>query len=475
MTPFRRPAAAGAAGDAIPFEHDGELHLFYLSSPTGPLDYPGRVRTTWQHAVSRDLIEWEELPPAVAPGEVGAYDGGGAWTGSVVEHDGTFYLFYTGHHVGAENPQTICLATSTDLIVFTKHAANPLVPPTPNCEPVDWRDPYVFWNDDEGKWWMLIAARLNEGPHWRRGCIMLATSDDLLTWEVEPEPLYAPGTTYCPECPELWEADDGRWHLVYSRFSEEVGIVSRIANSARGPFREPPRPDFGGRRWYAAKSAKNPTGEGRVFFGWIHDRVTGAHGPRWLWGGDFALPRIVVPAADGSMRVTPVDVVVDDSSTTAASGSLEGVGGSAGHLVLSMVPIRARMRVTFTSVDGATSLGVLLTTDDRGAGWRLDVVSTSGEVRLRRDPTPLDDFWADLTGRAGEYREVDGEFVACAHVSPVGDRLTVEIVLDGPLLEAYVAGESALTHRLDLDNGYGLEIFVVDGCAEFDVEVAPLA
>lgn len=474
MTIFRRPAAATAAGDAIPFEHDGELHLFYLSSPNGTLDYPERVRTTWQHALSRDLVSWEELPPAVEPGEVGAYDGGGIWTGSVVEHDGTFYLFYTGHHVGAENPQTICLATSTDLVTFAKHEANPLVPPTPNCEPVDWRDPYVFWNADEGKWWMLIAARLNAGPYWRRGCIMLATSKDLVSWDVEPEPFYAPGTTYCPECPELWQAEDGRWHLVFSRFSEEVGTVSRVADSARGPYREPPRPDFGGRRWYAAKSAKNPTGQGRVFFGWVHDRVTDGGGTRWLWGGDFTVPRVVVPMADGSMSVTPVPIDVDVLATTTNSGLLEGIGRSAHAEVSSALPSRCRIRASFSSLQTPSAVGISLVTDAQGAGWRLDVLAATGEVRLRREPTPLDDFWADLTGRAAENREVDGEFVARAHVTPLEASLEIELVLDGPLLEAYIGGESALTHRLDADNHYALDVFVVDGTASYTVEAAPL-
>ena len=43
----------------------------------------------------------------------------------MVESDGTYYLFYTGHHVGAANPQTICLATSTDLVRFERHDATP--------------------------------------------------------------------------------------------------------------------------------------------------------------------------------------------------------------------------------------------------------------------------------------------------------------------------------------------------------------
>ena len=63
MSPFRRPASSdtAAAGDPIPFRIGDETHLFYLSSPAGTQDYPERVRTTWQHARSTDLVEWVPL------------------------------------------------------------------------------------------------------------------------------------------------------------------------------------------------------------------------------------------------------------------------------------------------------------------------------------------------------------------------------------------------------------------------------
>ena len=78
---------------------------------------------------------------------------------------------------------------------------------------------------------MLIAARLDHGPKWRRGCIVLATSQNLLEWDVESNPLYVPGTTFCPECPEMWAAG-GHWYLVFSRFSEDVGTIYRVSRLA---------------------------------------------------------------------------------------------------------------------------------------------------------------------------------------------------------------------------------------------------
>ena len=184
MTVYRRPREAAAAGDAIPFFDGSRTHLFFLSSPKATLDYPDRVRTTWQH-VSTKIAHWHEHEAAVAPGTEGSHDGGGIWTGSVVEKEGTYYLFYTGQHVGAQHPQTICLARSKELTTFERYGNGPRIEPISGSEPVDWRDPYVFWNDQESRWWMLIAARLDKGPKWRRGCIALATSTDVKSWRVE--------------------------------------------------------------------------------------------------------------------------------------------------------------------------------------------------------------------------------------------------------------------------------------------------
>lgn len=73
------------AGDVIPFYWKGDYHLFYLKGPD------------WAHVVSRDLLRWQELPNALIKGsDLLGPDWESIWTGSVVEHGGTFYLFYTG-------------------------------------------------------------------------------------------------------------------------------------------------------------------------------------------------------------------------------------------------------------------------------------------------------------------------------------------------------------------------------------------
>jgi sucrose-6-phosphate hydrolase SacC (GH32 family) len=95
MPIFYRPAD-GFVGDVIPFYWQGLFHAFYLKAALPP-DRVGAEGTPIAHIVSADLAHWEKWPPAVSPGAPGRPDASGCWTGSVVERDGVFHLFYTGH------------------------------------------------------------------------------------------------------------------------------------------------------------------------------------------------------------------------------------------------------------------------------------------------------------------------------------------------------------------------------------------
>ena len=154
MQIYRMPPHADSTGDAIPFYHEGQYHIFSLTPAPGTTVYPARLRTTWSHAVSNDLLQWTQLETALTPGEGDEPDASGVWTGSVLYGEGQYHIFYTGYHIEARFQQTICHAISPDGIHWTKDADNPvIVPNTDVFEPLDWRDPYAFFNEEDHCYW----------------------------------------------------------------------------------------------------------------------------------------------------------------------------------------------------------------------------------------------------------------------------------------------------------------------------------
>ncbi len=73
---------------------DAPYHLFFLQAPRTLRDPEERHgRATVGHAVSRDLVRWEELPTALEAGPAGAWDDRAIWTGSMIRHSGAVYWF----------------------------------------------------------------------------------------------------------------------------------------------------------------------------------------------------------------------------------------------------------------------------------------------------------------------------------------------------------------------------------------------
>lgn len=96
--------------------YGGQYHAFFQY---GPFDVNGGVKH-WGHAVSTDLLHWEQLPVMLYPDE--PFDCHGAYSGSALVEDGTMYLYYTGNvkhpgnfdYIKEGRGHNVCLAVSRD-------------------------------------------------------------------------------------------------------------------------------------------------------------------------------------------------------------------------------------------------------------------------------------------------------------------------------------------------------------------------
>lgn len=465
MNIFRKMSFADSTGDAIPFYHDGVYHIFSLTPAPGTTVYPDRLRTTWEHSVSEDLVNWTELPTAIYPGENDEPDASGVWTGSVIYGEGEYHAFYTGYCLTAEYQQTICHATSKDGVVWTKDAANPVITPMVELyEKLDWRDPYVFYNEEDSCYWILISARRLDMPVTRRGCIVLYRSADLKNWEYYG-PIYSPGHTNCPECCEMYKMGDN-WYLSYSRFSEFVNTIYRVSKSPFGPWRKPKHDGIGGRRFYAAKSMQNEKGR-RFYFAWAHDRADACDTGEWYWGGTFCVPHEVKPRPDGELDVfLPAEYAEGFTekvewdylpvlgkgerygSTTVEMNSV----GTCTYGFLNHHERKYLFKCKALPHDANDYFGVLLKSDREASGCLLLEFDVAMQrVSLLSLPMGVDPFWVASCQAVPDPTDPGPDGVrVCEKTFEVknGKPIDIKIITENDMVEVFVGNETAFTYRI---------------------------
>jgi len=170
--------------------YDGEYHLFYQHNP-----YEREWENMhWGHAVSKDLVHWEELNDALFPDKLGGMFSGSA----IIDYDNTagynkgnnpaMIAFYTA---ASPEKQVQCFAYSLDKgRTFTKYDKNPVIDSKAKWNSQDTRDPKVFWYKPSQHWVMVLNERDGHSIY---------TSKDLKNWNYESH------VTGFWECPELFE------------------------------------------------------------------------------------------------------------------------------------------------------------------------------------------------------------------------------------------------------------------------------
>lgn len=461
---FFRPQGA-SVGDVIPFYDNGEFKLFYLHIWRVPAAQQGVHG--WYLLGTRDFVDYRQDGPCHIPGG----------TGSVLKVGDRYHLFYC---IFPEGHQVICHATSADLLHWEKHPEEDFTPDPTYYEPSDWRDPLVFWNAEEGLWWMLTAARARSAYN-RSGCVGLCVSTDLKTWQARP-PLCAPNISLgALECPDLFRLGDW-WYLIYSTYTDRFVTQYRMSRTLAGPWLAPAVDTFDGRAYYAAKTGSD--GHKRYLFGWNPTRTEDSYNwnppayagfdhATWDWGGHL-IAHELVQQPDGTLQVRLPDTVAaafqapQPLSLTAAIGpweidqtgaevvSPEGFAcATAGPL-----PSQAMVSARFRFRAGTRRLGFMLRASaalDRGYQFQFEpdrqrLVFKSyvfGDEHGGKIPTGEVDLERPLALTPDQEHEV-------------------KILLDGSVGEIYVNDQIALSTRLyDLPAG-DLACYVTDGAARFE-------
>ena len=172
---------------------DGEYHLYFQYNPYG--SKWGNMH--WGHAVSKDLLHWEHLDPAIPRDTMGHIFSGS----SVIDRNNTagygknaIIAVYTNNSTNHDEVQ--CMAYSTDNgRTFTKYEGNPVLRPFDGLK--DFRDPKVFWYEKNKSWYMIVSADKE---------IRLYKSKNLKKWDYVSAFGKGIGQQPCQyECPDFFQ------------------------------------------------------------------------------------------------------------------------------------------------------------------------------------------------------------------------------------------------------------------------------
>ena len=199
---------------------DSLYHIFYHSIHEST-PHASFADTIWQSS-SPDLVQWDEPRPILFSG-TGAWDTSAIWAPDIFRDEAgdRWGLAYTGADAGMN--QRLGLAYSQDLVTWTP-TTNPKHAPDPDFydwDPAgtwsDFRDPYVWWQDDQ--WNLLLTARRSQGVLYHAVSSSLEAWKDVGPFFVNDGP--TPGRVM-ESC--QYHVIDGVHHLLFGVF-DTVGVT----------------------------------------------------------------------------------------------------------------------------------------------------------------------------------------------------------------------------------------------------------
>ncbi|AGB39316.1 beta-fructosidase, levanase/invertase [Natronococcus occultus SP4] len=429
-------------------EWNGTYHVFYQYNPAGP--HHGTIH--WGHAVSDDLVSWEDRPIALTPSPNGP-DRDGCWSGCAVDVDGTPQILYTG---GRDDVQLPCLATAADdeLTGWEKSPENPVIRSVPVEPPLrssehwraEFRDHNV-WQED-GVWHQLIGSGIEDGG----GTALLYTSedDDFTDWSYEGPILSGEpeedGMIW--ECPELLDLDEKR--LLHVSNYEAVRYY--LGEYADGSLEVDRTGLLDHGAFYAPQSLRDDDNDRWLTWGWIKpDRSPEA---QWDagWSGSLSVPRRIDLDEAGRLRQRPAAELTALRGDRAYAGSptLEDEHRElpfTGH----SFELRAEIRL-----EDAAECGLAVRRSPDGKEETL--------LRYTRESDLVVDRAASTTDPRASTDPVS------MPVTPVDGPLSLRLFVDGSVLEVFANERHCLSTRIfpTREDTDGVSLYATDGLAAFE-------
>jgi beta-fructofuranosidase len=426
-----------------PIKYAGRYHLFYQFDPI----IDGKRRgMTWGHAVSTNVVHWEDWPVALWPDTL--EDRGGVYSGNTFEDDnGRLCAIYTGNVSGHGETYGI-LARSADegvtwrkqVVLHNRQRPNP-------TSPVHWDD--FTWREG-GEWRQLIGGCT--GGTNSQGAAFLWASRDLEHWRLQKN--IAPGI----RLGEFWELPYlvplGRRDVLLVGCGNPywVGTYDRSTMTFTPDQPGPLQVDTG--HYYSFNlnltDTAEPSGLRRqLMLGWI----TGPPSPTKTvpyWQGAHSIPR-VLHFIDNRLWQEPAPEIAclrgqthRFTDSTSIPNQLRNVRGDALDILAEFEPGSAKQ-----------------------FGLKLRVSADGHEFTRVFFDAPSRRFGVDgstPTRNAAELREVRASGDQDSLLPP-GRPVVMRVLMDRSIVEVFVNGMAYTARTFPSPDALGVEVFAEGGAA----------
>ena len=269
-------------GDPMPYYDGSTFKIFFLDDLRS---YRGNGFHPWSLINTKDFTTYK-YEGIVIPHSTDINSPESALgTGSVIkDKNGLYHAFYTGHNGNLYPKEIIMHATSEDMLKWNKLPEHSFAANS-QYDKNDFRDPFVFYNEDEKQYWMLITTRKSN-----TGVIAKYTSKDLLNWEDKGVFFKNDmGTNSNLECPSLIKYGNF-WYLAFSDQWPDRVVHYRIFNPSTGKFTRPKQDNWDGNGFYAGRLEKD--NENLYVFGWVPTRFNYEDNEKFDWGGNLVVHKL---------------------------------------------------------------------------------------------------------------------------------------------------------------------------------------
>ena len=439
-------------GDCMPFFKDGVYYLFHQRDTRKPK--PLTDPFGWSLVTTKDFVTFEDYGEVIPHGGKDDIDQF-IYAGSIIQGVHEQLALYTGHNrqakLAGKTSEVLMVASSDDLVHWKKSGEAAKLVPQAGYDKNDWRDPFVIYDQERGKYVLVLGARKPASKKKPTGRLVYFESSDLQDWEFMGD-YWANDEFNMIEMPDIFEMN-GTGYLLFSEYCEDKKTKYRIGSGLFNKWQSPLDEAFDGKAYYAARTVgTNETG--RFLTGWVATKEAEDDQNIWDWGGAL-VPHQVIQKEDKTLGVRLPQTIIDhfEKNTSFPGFSLEQVDGKKEKFIIPESDDYFLMETKVTVASGTKEFAVKLFTDQvTQEGYEYRISLNNQQLSFNKTPNYP---WPQLFDKGLQrplYLEPEKEY-------------DVKLIVDGTLAVLYI-NDVALSTRMYDKPGKSISFTVTEGTIE---------